>query len=110
MYRRFQRAGCLLLVLLLLSASLSACAGSSAAPQTGPVVEDNTGRDRALYPYVVHTPSATWYLAAKDIELLGEDAYYEGLYALLENQEQDFADAREVLKGYVPEELSLIHI
>ena len=42
--------------------------------------------------------------------LLGEDAFYKGLYAILENQEQDFADAREALKGYIDAEIPPIEI
>ena len=108
-HRRFQRVCCMILALLL-CASLCACAAPSAGSKGKPAVEENTGDNRSVYPYVVHTPSATWYLAAADIELLGEEAYYEGLYAILENQEQDFADAREVLKGYIPEEIPSVDI
>ena len=55
-------------------------------------------------------PFATWYLAKADIELLGEDAYYEGLYAILDEVEADLADAREALKGYIPDEIAPIDI
>lgn len=114
----FHRVSCTILVLLLLSSVFMACGTSSTESQSDPavesaarpVIEDNPGENRTLYPYMVHTPSATWYLAAEDIELLGEDAYYEGLYAILENQEQDFADAREILKGLIPEEIPPVDI
>ena len=99
------RALCLLLILLMLGTALAAC-GSPAKPK----IEENKGENAATYPYVVHTKSATWYLAADDIALLGEDAFYEGLYAILENQEQDFADAREALKGYIDAEIPPIEI
>ena len=59
---------------------------------------------------MVRTPSATWYLAAADIALLGEDAFYDGLYGILEDAELDFADARAELKGYIPEEIPPIDI
>ena len=59
-------------------------------------IEENTGYKSETYPYLVRTPSAVWYLAADDIALLGEEAYYDGLYAILEYAEADFADAREV--------------
>ena len=100
------RTVCSLLVLLL-SLMLSACGvstpASSAEPAkpeltepteptepagpAGPVIEENTGFDREKYPYVVHTPSAVWHLSADDIAQLGEKAYYDGLYAILEKQE-----------------------
>ncbi len=95
----------LLALLLALSALLSAC-----GPQGKPKVEENKGENAANYPWVVHTKSATWYLAADDIASLGEDAFYEGLYAILENQEQDFADAREALKGHIDADVPPIEI
>lgn len=84
---------------------LAAC-GSPSKPK----IEENKGENAETYPYVVHMKSATWYLAADDIALLGEDAFYKGLYAILENQEQDFADAREALKGYIDAEIPPIEI
>ena len=72
--------------------------------------EENTGRDKDSYPYIIRMPFATWYLAKADIELLGEDAYYEGLYATLDEVEADLADAREALKGYIPDEIAPIDI
>ena len=101
----FLRTLCLMLLLLMLSALFSAC-GS----QSKPKIEDNKGENAATYPYVVHMKYATWYLSADDIALLGEDAFYEGLYAILENQEQDFADARAALKGYIDTEIPPIEI
>lgn len=106
MKNRFSvRALCCVLALLMLTAMLDAC-GSSSKPK----LEKNTRDDAETYPYVVHTASATWYLAAADIALMGEDAFYEGFYKLLENQEADFADAREALKGYIDEEIPPIEI
>ena len=99
-----------MLALLLLVPLLSACGGRSAAARAGLNVEENTGENSDLYPYVVHTPSATWYLAADDIALLGEEAFYEGLAAILENQELDFADAREALQGYIFREIPPVDI
>ena len=99
------RALCLLLALLMLSTALAAC-GSPSKPK----IEENKGENADSYPYVVHTKSATWYLVADDIALLGEDAYYEGLYATLEDAEADMQDAREALKGYIPDEIATIDI
>ena len=57
--------------------------------------------DSNTYAYVVRTPHATWHLAAADIELLGEEMFFEGLERLLENQEADFEDAIAMLDGYL---------
>ncbi len=53
------------------------------------------------YSYVIHTPHATWHLAAADIELLGEEEFFNGLEKILENQEADFEDAIAALAGYL---------
>ena len=82
----------------------------SCAEQTGYQAEENTGRDRDSYPYIIRTPYAVWYVSKADIELLGEDAYYEGLYAILNDAEADFADARAALKGFIPDEIQPIAI
>ena len=58
------RALCCALALLMLSATLAAC-GSPSKPK----IEENKGELAATYPFVVHTKSATWYLAADDIAL-----------------------------------------
>ena len=50
----------------------------SSAEQTAYRKEENTGRDKDSYPYIIRMPSAVWYLAKADIELLGEDAFYKG--------------------------------
>ena len=101
----FIRLLCLILALLMLSGMLAAC-GSPSKPK----IEENTGWIAETYPYVVHMKSATWYLASDDIALLGEEAFFDGLYAILENQEQDFADAREALKGYIDDDIPPIEI
>ena len=103
-HRLSRRALCLLLALLMLTV-LAAC-GSPSRPK----IEENRGENAETYPFVVHTKSATWYLAADDIAMMGEDAFYEGLYAILKNQEQDFADAREALKGFIDEEIPPVEI
>ncbi len=99
------RALFLLLALLMPGSLLCACG----SPR-GQKIEENKGENAAAFPYVVHTKSATWYLAADDIALMGEDAFYKGLYAILENQEQDFADAREALKGYIDADVPPVDI
>lgn len=62
------------------------------------------------YSYVIHTPHATWHLAAADIEMMGEEAFFDGLEKLLTYQEADFADAFAVLDGYLKDEIPLIDV
>ena len=95
----------MLLTVLLLSAVLTA-----GAEEAGYVKEENTARDAVSYPYLIRTPSAVWHISKADIELLGEDAYYESLYAVMDLAEADFADARAALEGYIPEEIPPIDI
>ena len=103
--QRIRRILSVLLAVLLLSALFTAC-----AEETGWQKEENTGRDAVSYPYLVRTPSAVWHISKADIELLGEDAYYEGLYAVMDLAEADFADARAALEGYIFDEIPPIDI
>ena len=100
-----KRITALILAVLLLSLPVVSC-----TEQTVYQKEENTGRDKDSYPYIIRMPSAVWYLAKADIELLGEDAYYEGLYAVLDDAEADFADAHAALEGYIPEEIPPLDI
>ena len=95
----------LLLAVLLLSLPLTCC-----AEQPGYKKEENTGRDKDSYPYIVRTPSAVWYLSKADIELLGEAEYCDSLYAILDDAEADFADARAALAGFIPDEIPPVDI
>ena len=86
-------------------------AGTCAAEQPYEYsIEENTGENKAAYPYVVRTESAVWYLSGDDIALLGEDAFFEGLREILQYQDADFADARAALAGYIREEVEPIEI
>ena len=73
-------------------------------------IEENTGDNQKNYPYKVVTESAVLYLGKADIELLGEEAFYDGMYKLLENMDRDFADAQEALKGFLKGEVAPIPI
>ena len=90
----------LLLAALLLSLPVIGC-----AEQAGWQKEENTGRDKDSYPWLIRTPYAVWYISKDDIALLGEDAYDEGLFAILDDAEADFADARAALAGFIPDEI-----
>ncbi len=109
--RFFGKAIALLLVLTMCFGLMSGCKpqenGRTVADYT---VEKNDIRNAELYPYVIRTPHATWYLAAADIELLGEEAFFEGLEKLLTYQEADFADAIAALDGYLSGDIPVVDI
>ena len=98
------------LLLVMLCTALAATLFSGCTGQQGYRKIENTDRQADLYPYLVKTESATWYLAKSDMELLGEDAFYEGLYAMLDDAEADMQDARAVLKGFIPDEIAPVDI
>ena len=75
-----KRLRMMLLAVLLLFAACTGCAETYQK-------EENTGRDKDTHPWLIRTPSAVWHLAKSDIELLGEEAYFEGLYKALENKD-----------------------
>lgn len=68
---------------------------------SGVTAEINTEYRTDLYPYVVHAESADWYIAKADIEKEGLEELCAGIAGILEDQELDFADAREALSGYL---------
>ena len=86
----------ILLILMFALAGLAGCGGKKAYKR-----EKNTDKHAVTYPYVVHTESADIYLAAADVEMMGEEAFNQGLDQLLENLEADLQDAREALKPYM---------
>ena len=96
--------------LFLLIAVLIAMLSCGSAEQQGYTKTENTGERADTHPYLVKTESATWYLAKADIELLGENAFFEGLYAMLDDAEADMRDAREALKGFIPDEIPPVDI
>ncbi len=100
-----KRLPALLLAALLLLLNVISC-----AEQTGYQKEENTGGNKDSYPYIIRTPYAVWYFSKADTELLGEDAYEEGLLSILDDAEADFADARAALAGFIPDEIQPINI
>ena len=103
--KNMKRTIAVILAVLLFSLSVISC-----AEPTGYQKEENTGRDKDSYPCIIRMPYAVWYISKADIELLGEGAYYEGLYATLDDAEADFADARAALAGFISDEIQPIHI
>ena len=73
-------------------------------------LEKNEGDNAVSYPYMIHTPSATWYLSAADLAAQGEEAFFRDLGQLMENQEADFAEARAVLAPWLQKEIPPIDI
>ena len=107
---RLRRIGAFLLAAVMLALG-SACGKAPEGPLHGYQIEENTNSENKIsYPYVVRTESATWYLAQADIDLMGEDAFYEGLDSILQVQDADFADARARLSGYIWDEIPPIDI
>ena len=100
----------LLAVLLALSAAGCAKTQKSETADTGYHTEENTGRDAGEYPLILRTPSTTWYLSKADMAALGEDAYYAGLYGIIDLMEADFQDARDALSGYIDQEIPAVDI
>ena len=73
-------------------------------------LEENTDYRPDLYSYVVRTPSADWYIAQADLDLMGEEAFYAGLEEILELQEADFAEVREALAPCITGEVPKVMI
>ena len=100
-----------LVMLMVLMLCVPAAAGSGEAEQTfGVALETNTSYEKDLYPYAVHGESAVWYLAKADIEQYGLEMLCSGLSGMMENMEQDFADARNALSAYLGEEVPAVRI
>ena len=108
--RKVIRATILTALVCRLLFMLSGCGQREDSLSVGYPIEENQQENKATYPYVVHTESSTWYLAKDDIALLGEEDYYAGLTEILEDMEQDFADARAALAGYLQEEIPPVDI
>ena len=109
-----KRVGSLLLAALLLL-SLGACGQKAAADGAVRIVgrykvvqNDNERKD--TYPYVLRTESSAWYLAAADIDLMGEEAFYKGLEDILSYAEADMTDARKALTGRIWEDVPPVEI
>ena len=106
--RIFRRMAALLLVLAMCAAF--GCADQGAKKIAGYTLEKGGEGSSEMYPYIIRTPHATWHLAAADVELLGEKAFFAGLETMLKNQEADFADACAALEGYLKDEIPVIDI
>ena len=104
-----------LLLAALLLLSLGACGQKAAADDAVRIVgrykvvpNDNERKD--TYPYVLRTESSAWYLAAADIDLMGEEAFYKGLEVILSYAEADMTDARKALTGRIWEDVPPVEI
>ena len=104
-----------LLLAALLLLSLGAFGQKAAADDAVRIVgrykvvpNDNERKD--TYPYVLRTESSAWYLAAADIDLMGEEAFYAGLEDIIQYMEADMADARKALTGRIWEDVPPVEI
>ena len=74
------------------------------------VANDGAKAGTEAYPYMVMTKYSVWYLASADIELQGEDAFFEGLAEVLQYFDEDVADAQKALAGRIPAEIPPVEI
>ena len=104
-----------LLLAALLLLSLGACGQKAAADDAVRIVGrykvvPNDNERKGTYPYVLRTENSAWYLAAADIDLMGEEAFYKGLEDILLYTEADMADARKALTGHIWEDVPPVEI
>lgn len=76
----------------------------------GYAVVPNDNDRRVTYPFMLQTENAVWYLAASDMELMGEEAFYAGLEDILQYVEADMADAQQALAGRILDEIPPVEI
>ena len=74
------------------------------------VANDGAKAGTEAYPYMVKTEQSVWYLAEADMELQGEDAFFEGLAEVLQYFDEDVADAQKALAGRIPAEIPPVEI
>lgn len=87
--------------------------GAAGSYQAAPYVipfSHNLKENRDLYPYVVWTDSVEWYPALADLALVGYSDYIGGFAETLKYQEEDFAQAREVLQDYIESDIPAVTI
>ena len=104
-----------LLLAALLLLSLGACGQKAAADDAVRIVGrykvvPNDNERKGTYPYVLRTENSAWYLAAADIDLMGEEAFYKGLEDILSYAEADMTDARKALTGRIWEDVPPVEI
>lgn len=88
---------------------IGAAGSYQAAPYVIPFLH-NLKENRDLYPYVVWTDSVEWYPALADLALVGYSDYIGGFAETLKYQEEDFAQAREVLQDYIESDIPAVTI
>lgn len=110
MKRKMNTLRSLIALVLALAVCAGLFAGCGKAGESKFQKEKNTEQNADQYPYLVRTPSAVWYLAAADIEQMGEEAFFAGLDRILKDQEEDFAEAQQVLSEYLMKEVPPVTI
>lgn len=70
----------------------------------------NYEREAEDYPYVIREESANWSFSSTDVKNVGYCTFVKEYEIVAPVSELDFAEAREVLKAYVPEEISKVDI
>lgn len=70
----------------------------------------NDERERKEYPYVMKDEEANWYFSPDDIKEHGYKTFVAEYLSVKELMELDFADARELFKDFLPENVPAVDI
>ncbi len=72
--------------------------------------EYNDIRETENYPYVIRGESANWFFAASDVREMGYQEFVKEYLAVVQTAEVDFAQARDLLKDYIPDDVEPVDI
>ena len=72
--------------------------------------ERSTIIDAEVYPFVIYGTDANWYFSHEDVRKQGYVDFITSYLEFAALAEQDFADAREFLKGHIPDETPPVKI
>ena len=73
-------------------------------------IEYNDIRETENYPYVIKEESANWFFASADVREVGYQEFVEEYVEVAPAAELDFAEARDLLKAYIPENIEPVDI
>lgn len=70
----------------------------------------NYAKETEAYPYVIREENANWYFSPIDVQDVGYCTFITEYSIVAPVAEADFAEAKEVLKAYIPEEVKAVDI